>query len=201
MKIIVNIGDKFNRLTVSGVSHKDGSGHTYYECICDCGERTVVLKYNLAGGKQGSCGCYMLDRVTTHGKSNERIYSIWRNMKTRCTLSSRPAYDFYQGRLCDRWQSFDSFYEDVGEPPSNSHSIDRIDNAGNYEPGNVRWATPKVQMRNRRNTVYLEYKGIRKPLYDWADELGVSPRVLSSRIRNGWTVERAVGTPFKKHTK
>lgn len=88
-----------------------------------------------------------------HGRSRMPEYFAWKNVIYRCTNPSSSVYKYYGGRgiaVCDRWKDFDNFLADVGPRPSVKHSIDRIDNDGNYEPGNVRWATKKVQMNNKR---------------------------------------------------
>lgn len=131
-------------------------------CQCDCG---VVKKYFLSSllmGLSKSCGCFHKEQVgklrRTHGhtigRTRTKLYQAWIGMRARCSHQNNPRFKDYGGRgikVCDRWnESFECFRLDIGEPPSESHSIDRINNDGNYEPGNCRWATSKEQSVNKR---------------------------------------------------
>ena len=117
-------------------------------------------------------------------------------MKTRCYNSNDQAYHRYGGagvRMCQQWlDSFEEFLNDMGERPGPLHSIDRIDSAGNYEPGNCRWALQEVQNRNRKSNVYLSYKGESLVMADWAARIGISPGTLRARLHAGWPIERAL---------
>ena len=136
-------------------------------CKCRCGSRLVVPIRFLCSGHTRSCGCLRRDimrkaaakRFTTHGFARDghrrrSEYNIWVHMKERCYSPKHRSYEYYGGRgiqVCARWRkSFINFFADVGRRPSKRHSIDRVDNDGNYEPGNVRWATKKQQIANRR---------------------------------------------------
>jgi hypothetical protein len=129
-------------------------------------------------------------------------YRAWLAMRRRC-LDPRDqgAYLYaHRVKICPEWvNSFDQFYEDMGPRPSPRHSLDRIDNDGNYEPGNVRWATPKEQSRNTSRTRFLAAHGQMKPLVEWADELGITPQSLQCRLKRGWPVEDAVSRPAEQH--
>ncbi len=127
----------------------------------------------------------------------------WYDMNRRCFRSSTVYYADYGGRgirVCQRWaNSFEAFIEDMGHKPSPRHSLDRIDNDGDYEPGNCRWATWIEQERNRRNVRVLTFRGETRSLPEWADVLGVNRVTLMARISKlGWTVEKALATPVRQ---
>lgn len=121
-------------------------------------------------------------------------------MKNRCTNPEVQSYPDYGGRgikICDRWlNSFENFYEDMGERPSNQHSIDRIDNNGDYEPSNCRWATRTEQNNNKRNIVRLTFNGKEQTLLEWSKELNISLTVLRDRVCRKWTVKQILSTPI-----
>ena len=128
-------------------------------------------------------------------------YIAWANMIQRCTDPHATRFAEYGGRgvtVCERWMMFDNFLADMGPKPGPEYSIERIDNAGNYEPGNCRWATIREQTRNRRSNVRIEFGGVTRVLTDWAAELGIDPGTLQSRLKRGWPVERALTMPTAK---
>jgi hypothetical protein len=137
-----------------------------------------------------------------HGQSNCPEYRRWTAMKMRCLNPTVPCFKHYGGRgiqVCERWRrSFAEFFADVGPRPSPKHTLERLDNNGHYEPGNVRWATYAEQMRNKRGNVYLEHAGRRMAAMDWAKELGVSHQVIQGRIKSGWDVARICTTPKER---
>lgn len=125
-----------------------------------------------------------------HGK----LYNIWSTMKQRCNNPKDKAYKRYGGRgikICDRWNTFANFLADVGDPPSGL-SLDRIDNNGNYEPGNCKWSTRKEQQNNMRTNTFLTYKGERKTIAQWSDELklNLSYDRMVQRLSQGWSLRK-----------
>jgi hypothetical protein len=148
-------------------------------------------------GESTSCGCYQRENsaetlrkvATKHGKHNTPEYFRWLSMKLRCYHPSHHAFKDYGGRgitVCDRWKhDFEAFLSDVGERPSPEHSLDRIDNDGNYEPNNVRWATRQEQANNRRTNVKVTYDGREQTLAQWARELGITPEGVAYRVKHG----------------
>lgn len=130
---------------------------------------------------------------TTHNMSGTRINRIWKNMKTRCNNPNADNYRFYGGRgiaVCERWNSFDNFFADMGQPPTDNHTLDRIDPNGNYEPSNCRWLTIEKQQRNKRSNVFLTFKGKTMCVSEWADELGLKSATIYQRIRRGLPIEK-----------
>lgn len=174
---------------------------------CECGKEKILPKTSVTKGYVKSCGCLLSETSSKHiikvnkkhGMYLHPVYYIWSNMKMRCLNKNSFMYKNYGGRgikVCDRWlNSFENFFEDMGDRPSPKHSIDRIDNNGNYEPNNCRWATNKEQSRNKSVTKYATYKGETKPVLYWCEELALSYNLIRERLLNGWTVERAFTTP------
>jgi len=124
-------------------------------------------------------------------------------MKARCERPSHKAFAHYGARgvsVCDRWRSsFECFLADMGPRPP-GHTLDRLDNSGNYEPGNVRWATPLQQTRNRSSTVLLTLHGVTKSAQEWAAISGLSRSLIYSRLRNGWSDERTLTAPYLRRS-
>lgn len=161
MSFIDRTGAVFGRLTVIRRAPNRGR-HVYWVCLCACGTVVEVKGDHLKSGATSSCGCFKVERTvatkTTHGHARATTvgqsptYQSWSSMIQRCTNPKKAKWPYYGGRgitVCDRWHTFVNFLVDMGEKPEGL-TLDCIDNDGNYEPGNVRWATPTEQARNRR---------------------------------------------------
>lgn len=129
-------------------------------------------------------------------KNRPAEYGVWTDMRRRCLHRRSSKFSDYGGRgikICKRWDSFDVFLNDMGPRPSKKHSLERLDNNGNYSPDNCVWSTAKVQANNRRSSRLLTYKGKTQTLSQWADELGVKYNTLKNRICNlNWPVDKAL---------
>lgn len=135
-----------------------------------------------------------------HGGARSKMYELWAGMIGRCRQSSpsRARY-FDRGiRVCEQWLEFTTFAADMGERPSPAHSIDRIDNDGNYEPRNCRWATATEQGANTRKTVLVTALGTTLPLRGWSRVTGLAHRTISARLRAGVHPDDAVLTPGRE---
>lgn len=173
-----------------------------WKCVCDCGTVATVLTSSLrAENGSRSCGCLAREltstRNRTHGKTGSRIHEIWMSMLKRCSLTKWRGYKDYGGRgirVVEAWKDFQTFHADMGDPPSEKHQLDRIDNNGNYSKENCRWSTVREQSINRRSTRFLELDGVRKCITDWGLSLGITETTLRQRLERGWSLKEALTT-------
>lgn len=165
-------GMRYGRLIALRYDYSSCRRGSHWLCRCDCGKETIVSVSHLKSAHTISCGCFHHDEVvkrkTHHGHARRtldgkyhhtKVYACWVSLKGRCLNPKKTGYKNYGGRgikVCERWKdSFEAFLEDMGEPPTPQHSIDRINNDGNYEPGNCRWAIAKEQNNNQRPRDYV----------------------------------------------
>jgi hypothetical protein len=183
---------------------------TMWMCMCNCPLRTqkAVSATSLVTGNSKSCGCLRSEVSTAMGPSREKHgfckfkeYPVWKAMHDRCENPRNKRYADYGGKgikVCDRWADFTLFLQDLGSRPGLRYSLDRWPNRdGNYEPGNVRWATDREQQNNRNNNRILTLHGRSQTLAEWSRELNISQRTLRTRLRSGWGDERVLLTPIK----
>lgn len=203
MPVFQNIvGNKYGLLRVESRAENGKCGLVRWNCICECGGRTISFANGLKSGGVTSCGCKRNTTLAkgkyarTHGMHGTKEYDAYYHMRQRCYIKSCSQYKNYGGRgikVCDRWlENFENFFEDVGKCPSGLHSVDRIDSEGNYEPGNVRWATQKTQQQNRNNNFRINYNGEEKSLAEWCEILSLDYQLIWQRLQKlNWTPERA----------
>lgn len=192
-------GKTFGRLVVLSYEGRTAARHSLWRCLCACGEETVARGALLKDGRTTSCGCFQREaassRKRTHGQGGTALYRRWIDMNTRTTNPNHKDYGSYGGRgitVCERWRTFENFAADMGPTFRKELTLERLDVNGPYSPGNCVWATWSEQQRNRRDSVWLEYQGIRMVRSDWAAALGIPGRTLRSRLQRGWPVERAL---------
>lgn len=208
------IGKRFGKLTVLERvgTHRTSHRHTesLWKCRCECGGERITPAGPLKQGRTTSCGCNRYNKPSRkrHGHAGYSLrkipasptYKVWRAMVVRCTKPYAQGYDHYGKAgigVCNEWMRFDNFLADMGERPSTLHSLDRIDSAGNYEPKNCRWATAIEQATNRKNVRRLEYKGETYSLASLSRLANCSEETLRARLKNGWSVIKAVETSVR----
>lgn len=198
------VGRRFGWLVVVRFSHMVKKC-SYWLCHCDCGAESFVFRSGLLSGRVRSCGCQqyapgLRKGRPTHGLSRTPEHVLWCAMKARCHNVNSNGYKWYGARgitVCERWRnSFEAFLADVGLRPSALHSLERDDNDGPYEPGNVRWALIEDQAYNKSSTILLEHGGRRLNLKQWSQETGLSTNVLRSRLHAGRSPSDCVTVPL-----
>jgi len=212
-RILDRTGQRFGKLLVRRLLRVDSAPNgALWEVRCDCGITRPVYSNRLVRSK--SCGCLMREyrsRQKTgyalkHGHSATKdrkasnLYIIWQDMLRRCDTPKDPSYARYGGRgiqVCPEWRGdFRVFLRDIGPRPSPSHTVDRRDNNGNYEPSNCHWATRRQQALNRSTTIQLTYDGTTRPLQEWANLTGIRPRTIQHRLQAGWPIKEAIFHPL-----
>lgn len=203
MKMADLSGRRFGRLTVQAEAGRNAKKGVMWQCLCDCGNTTVVASTNLIQGHTQSCGCLHREQNITHGATDTKLYGVWINVKTRCNNPRNRAYPQYGGRgirLCEEWESFQNFQNwAIKSGYADGLTLDRIDVNGNYSPENCRWADMKTQQNNRRNNHVIEFNGVRKTLSEWSEATGLSSSTLRTRLSIlGWPIERALTEPLRE---
>lgn len=206
-------GSRYGRLTLTGsyLQRPTGRRHT---CICDCGSEHQVWETHLRSGRTTQCSKCQLHEIQemrishghTRGRAPSPEYRSWQSMKARCENPSNNRFSSYAKRgitICQRWASFENFLADMGLKPRPRMTIERLDNNGNYEPGNCVWATYKVQQRNRSNNRVINYAGRDMPLAEavelaQADGYAINYMAAHNRLRLGWSVVDALTRPMRR---
>ena len=194
---IIKKGDKYNRLTAIRFDHKRGN-QQYWLFKCDCGNEKMLDVSDVKSGNTKSCGCLQKEKIgnlnRTHSMSYTKEYKSWLAMKQRCLNPNEKRYSDYGGRgikVCSRWMSFKSFFKDMGKRREGM-SIDRIDNSKGYSPENCRWTTAKEQSNNTRRNHFLTFNNKTQTIAQWARKLEINYGTLYTRLKKGWSVERAL---------
>jgi len=206
-----NLANKrFGNLVALHRAGRSKNGNALWKCRCDCGQLVVARSDRLAAGLRKSCavnGHYWTGWIEERGwfrrgqHKSER--QSWESMWRRCSDKTHRGYHRYGGRgvrICKRWESFANFLADMGVKPTPQHTLDRYpNNAGNYKPGNCRWATVDEQHRNMRNNVVVEYEGQSMLLVDVVEKLGLRRGIVYGRLRMGWSLADALAVPVRKN--
>lgn len=200
-KYIDLTGKRFGRLVVIKRAEHEKYGRVAWECLCDCGKKTVVNTNTLKSHHTQSCGCFLKEMRFTHGMHSTRLYGTWAKMKNRCLQQNCKSYPDYGGRgiqVCDEWKNdFMSFYHwSMANGYSDDLTIDRIDVNGDYSPDNCRWATPKEQNNNKRNSRYYWYQGRKRTISEWAEIFQIDRRTLDGRLNRGYSFHDAISSPI-----
>ena len=205
-KIIDLTGKRFGKLKVVSFDHCGIGTRRYWLCECDCGGQRIVSGDHLRNGDVTDCGCYRkhISHWNKHGKSNDRVYTIWALMKYRCLNPNRKEYKDYGGRgitVCQEWLDSKSFIEwALANGYSDDLTLDRIDNDGNYCPGNCRWVSRKEQSYNKRNNRLITHNGQTKTITQWAEENGLTYNIVKKRYDElGWSFEDAISKPITQN--
>lgn len=189
------IGQKFNQLTILRIN----PDHKYhFICLCDCGKEKSIRCTSVINEHTKSCGCWHKKIITSHGLYKHPLYKIHLNMMDRCYNPKCKAYKNYGGRLIPitvykEWHNVVNFVRDVEPLRIPGLTMDRRENNGNYEPGNIEFTTPKVQSNNKRNNVLREYNGRTQTLAQWADEYDIKRNTFWARLyKHNWDMEKAL---------
>lgn len=202
-----NTTEKYGKLTfIKELPERTKHRAIVWECVCDCGKTMQANKIDILRGFTKSCGCLHREaaqrRAVPHGRGTKE-YAAWLGMNGRCNNPNVESYPLYGGRgikLCSKWRnSYTDFLTDVGFAPTSKHSLDRINTNGNYEPGNVRWATDYEQTRNKRTNTIITINGIAMCLTDWCHKYDIKVSTVCNRVaKMGWTYEEAITTPLMR---
>ncbi len=195
------VGKKFSSLEVLSFEYMKNRG-AYFLCKCDCGVLCIKLGTTIKSNTTKSCGCVGKETqrvaVTKHGGSKGKLFFCLQAIKRRCFNAKNRSYRRYGGRgisVCDDWLVYENFESwALSNGYKEGLSIDRINNDGNYEPGNCRWTTSKVQGNNKESCVYLTYNGEKLTIAQWAEKTNISWSTIKRRLKSGWPVNDILTT-------
>lgn len=190
----------FNRLTAIEPTKDRFDKKIVWRFSCSCGKKHLATATHVRRGLVKSCGCLANEIIRArnfrHGRRFTREWRAWNEMMNRAHRASSKSKNnkYYKDRgvsVCERWQTFKNFYDDMGDCPRN-YTLDRIDNDGSYEPDNCRWATMKQQANNRSNNKRITLNGKTQTLSEWESITGTSQKNISARLRLGWDIKEAI---------
>jgi len=190
------IGSKYGMLTIVELAGKSKDRQKVYLCKCDCGKKIKAISGNLKKGNTKSCGCIRKEKTSVrmsklnfkHGETNTKLWKTWKGIVERTTSVKSSHYKRYGGAgigIYNDWKIYENFAKYIGQPPSQAHSIDRINNLKGYEPGNIRWATAKEQAANRKTNVMVMVNAQKLILSDAAKILNISKSTASRWHKQG----------------
>lgn len=201
-------GQQFHYWTILHYSHKNERKEVYWQCRCKCGVEKAVSAGSLrgyGGSSSKSCGCYKVEKLKNdkkgrnykHGHTGHPIHGKWRSMRQRCDDPNSDRYKNYGGRgikVCERWNNFQNFYDDMALTWWKGASLDRIDVNGDYTPNNCQWVKLEEQAKNKTTTLYVTFEGEKRRLRELCDEGLVSNSfsTIQCRLIRGWSDEDAL---------
>lgn len=191
-------GHKYGRLLVIRPIGRNKHLQIIWECLCECGNLTKTLATKLKSGRAVSCGCINKERLikmhTTHNLSKSPLYKKWKIIRNRCNNPKHEHYKYYGGKgikMCDRWNDFNNFYDDMFPTYKKGLTIERINPNGGYQPDNCKWDTVKNQARNKTNNRIITYKGITGCVSMICEHFGIKSSIVYRRLNKGWSIENA----------
>jgi hypothetical protein len=189
-------GQKFTRLTVLRRTGKKRGTQIEWLCRCDCGNEKIAITRALTSKHTRSCGCLPTHHVK-HGATNTRFYKIWKDMKIRSRPNKwqPPSYARKNITMCERWNDFHNFYSDMFPTYREDLTLDRIDNCGNYEPGNCRWATIAEQQQNKETNTFFTIGGKTMTMSEWCRGYNINISTVRARLKKGMDIEQALIKP------
>ena len=206
------LGQQFGRLSIVAF-HAYIHQAAHWKALCDCGTFITCSASMLRSGHTKSCGCLRREivsklstargaaRILVPGKPKMPEYAVWRAMVRRCHNPHDAAFKNYGARgilVCEAWRhNYLAFLADMGERHSAAYSIERVNNDGNYCPENCIWATSKAQAQNTRHNRFITYEGVTLTIGEWARRLDTSDGTIRYRLRQGWSLEKALTTPIQ----
>jgi len=209
-KPIIKQGDQYGRLTAVELHHRGERGHQFWMFSCSCGSSKVIALKNVRTKYQPtkSCGCLQVEAskaggsARTHGFTGTPVYRIWKAMRTRTNNPHTKDARNYSDRgitTCPEWGDFLVFLSDMGNRPSDNHTLERINNSLGYSAENCVWATRKEQMNNTRHNRMLTLDGVTKTMMEWSECLPIGYSCIRNRLCRGWSDERALTEPVRGH--
>lgn len=201
----LSINQTIGQLTILATGVSLSNKYRYYAiCQCSCGSPPKKIRIDGITSKVvTSCGCFQKKQTTKHGLSQTKLYTVWRHMMRRCYNKKDSAFCDYGGRgikVCDQWHDVSNFVNDMKNGYCENLQIDRINNNGNYEPSNCRWATVEQNSNNKRSSLFFTFNGETLTIGQWAKKTNIKYRVLHDRLMiQKWDIKAALETPILSH--